>query len=1521
MVENLRLPKLSGASVNGPAILRRAITTLVASTALGGLLAAGLALPVAAAETHSLTVSVTNVTGIALSRLEIIAIPVAGGHEIPGDRSADGSYLEARPVTGSAGTYVFDALGDFDHTLYFSTPTSTTFSQLLGGTSVVERAQVIPSGQSTLTVSLATNSVISGVVKTPSNKTLSKAVVSAYYYTGSEWLLYTSVKTDSKGKYSLTNLDPASYRLKFTGPKGEYSALYSGGGSTFDGASGVIAKVGTATTVNATFPKATGAITGSARNYYEGYEEYGTVAMSKALPVAYPVSNSGEYPYSRVLDVEHGVAGARSSASGAWTIKNLVPGDYVVKLFPYYYNQASIYVGGYGDSYSAKVFTVTAGKTLKATRTSTTQSEKGGSLTVHVQASYSTNIVGADVLLQDDADPDYYVRGTTGPNGTVELGRSGKTQFIQPGSFTLTVVATDTHRPFRGHVSIGSGSNSQYVNLATAQAGGFVAAPSIAESELGVGTLYTVAAQAKRYGDELSYQWLRDGKVIYGADSGSYTSRSGDIATQLSVRVTTSQFGFTSQSATASVLGVVTTTASAPESLTPPAITPSGSPWVGETLRVLPGRWSVPGLTYSYQWFRDGIPFANDGSGYVVTLADLDSAFTVTVSTSKTGFADAAATTPVAVTPRFADASAPIVLPTVAASTKSLPKGSTKYTVKPGEWTASAAAFSYSWIRAGVTVGTGPTYIEKASKTVLASTLEVVVTASAPGFGDSTALAVARRATATIAFTGAPVVTLESDHATLSISSPVVLDDTAVASVEPWIATDPSERVTFGYQWLRKVGKAKAVTISGATASTFTPKSSDIGAQLSVKITARSSRSSDRSITVAAGTVVGRGDLLAAISTLTLASPALADDLITAPDAQAWRNAGAQVTYQWYGCALPKCTAATPLDKFTKISGATDQYWSVPKAYANGRLFVSVTATKSGSRTVRVDTAPVDVIGTGIILVSSPPVIETRSGVRVEQWLSASYSGFSTWVETTREWQVCTSACLSAAALWSPAVGRTDWADRFAPAASNWGTGESFVRVADTAVRAGYTLTIAYSEPVALGAGRIFGSGLGYSQPYVSGNSTTGKWSRTGASSLPSWITTSVRWFVESTERSTATTFTAETGDAGKLTYAVETYSAQGFEDLEVVTRLRNGAPVVLTAQPFSIVGDSFGQTLTVDNNSPWDLPESEFANWEVTSRWTSGSTQYPVSATFTPSKYAIGQTLSVQITATSPLYGTFYATAILPGGVKKASAPQISGDASLEWAGELLPGAVLRPTAYVVDASADTTTLQWQRSSDGSNWSNIPGATAKKYTVALEDSKLALRLVITAEKEDHFSAVYETQAVTVLEGDVIRLLGVPVLSGDARVGSALTTTTGAWSRGVKPTIQWLLNGRAIPGATEATYVPFAIHAGDEISVRVTGKQAGKLDVSVDTSAYVIQKAAAPVVTKAPVVTGTTKLTATTGTWNTSGLTFTFEWSRAGEIVGTGSSIDVAADATPADYVLTVQTSRFGYEPGSWTQP
>ncbi|MEN8707899.1 MAG: Ig-like domain-containing protein [Nocardioides marinisabuli] len=137
-----------------------------------------------------------------------------------------------------------------------------------------------------------------------------------------------------------------------------------------------------------------------------------------------------------------------------------------------------------------------------------------------------------------------------------------------------------------------------------------------------------------------AYQWQRDGQAIDGATASVYTATKDDLGKPVSVRVTATKAGRPDGTATSAPVTVGL--GDAPTVVEGPVV--SGEPEVGERLSVSEGTWSAEGLTFAYQWTRDGAPIAGATEAtYTVVDADEDSVVGAVVTASKPGYVDGTA--------------------------------------------------------------------------------------------------------------------------------------------------------------------------------------------------------------------------------------------------------------------------------------------------------------------------------------------------------------------------------------------------------------------------------------------------------------------------------------------------------------------------------------------------------------------------------------------------------------------------------------------------------------------------------------------------------------------------------------------------------------------------------------------------------------------------------------------------------------------------------------------------------------
>ncbi len=131
-----------------------------------------------------------------------------------------------------------------------------------------------------------------------------------------------------------------------------------------------------------------------------------------------------------------------------------------------------------------------------------------------------------------------------------------------------------------------------------------------------------------------SYQWRRNGAAIAGATRSTYTPVAGDLGKNLSVQVT-GVLGV--QSATPYVLSAGTVRAGVITA--PRTVTAGGTPYVGRRLTALRGTWSPSGITFRYQWLRDGRVISGaTRSTFVIRRIDKRHRISVRITGSKPGY-------------------------------------------------------------------------------------------------------------------------------------------------------------------------------------------------------------------------------------------------------------------------------------------------------------------------------------------------------------------------------------------------------------------------------------------------------------------------------------------------------------------------------------------------------------------------------------------------------------------------------------------------------------------------------------------------------------------------------------------------------------------------------------------------------------------------------------------------------------------------------------------------------------------
>ena len=438
-------------------------------------------------------------------------------------------------------------------------------------------------------------------------------------------------------------------------------------------------------------------------------------------------------------------------------------------------------------------------------------------------------------------------------------------------------------------------------------------------------------------GNQIAYQWQRDGVDIEGATGPAYTLTVADVGAVVRVVVTATNPDGSASRASAPTAAVA---AAPPVNTVAPVVT--GAAVRTTTLSAEPGTWSGAGNTYAFQWQREfggawaDIPGAT-GATYVLGVADVHARVRVLVTaTNPDGSASAAS-----IGSSVVKGGPPVL--TAAPVISGTAKRTHTLTATPGEWDGIGNAYAYRWQRDGVDIATGPAYTLAGAD--VGAEIRVLVTASNPDGSE----------TATSAAVGPVQAAPPENAAPPAISGPARLGAKLTASPGDWTPGD----VTFAYRWERD----SAHVADGATYVLTGP---DVGAELRVRVTATNADGS-------ASAVSAVTEAVAAPPANTVAPPAPAGtaretSTLTARPGS-WDTPGATFSYSWWRCPAEATAIGAGCEAIG--SGATR---ALTIADVGHRLGVRVTASSRGGETT-VASALTDTVARLALTNVAPPSV------------------------------------------------------------------------------------------------------------------------------------------------------------------------------------------------------------------------------------------------------------------------------------------------------------------------------------------------------------------------------------------------------------------------------------------------------------------------------------------------------------------------------------------------------------------
>lgn len=247
------------------------------------------------------------------------------------------------------------------------------------------------------------------------------------------------------------------------------------------------------------------------------------------------------------------------------------------------------------------------------------------------------HLVGATLT----GDPGSYPAGTT---LSYRWQRDG-TNIAGATATTYTPTASDVGHDLRFRVHAArSGYTSRYAYSSAkgVSARPFTAAPQPTISGvLRVGGLLTAVPGEWDPSATLDYRWYRAGKRVDGRTASTYRLTASDLGHGVSVRVAGALPGYqyTKRYSARSAEVQAGLTAATPT-------LSDTTPTVGQVISVSTGTWKPGGVTFTYQWYRGGVPIegATDGS-YTVTAADQGATLSAQAEGSLDGYPSVTRTT------------------------------------------------------------------------------------------------------------------------------------------------------------------------------------------------------------------------------------------------------------------------------------------------------------------------------------------------------------------------------------------------------------------------------------------------------------------------------------------------------------------------------------------------------------------------------------------------------------------------------------------------------------------------------------------------------------------------------------------------------------------------------------------------------------------------------------------------------------------------------------------------------------
>jgi hypothetical protein len=1091
------------------------------------------------------------------------------------------------------------------------------------------------------------------------------------------------------------------------------------------------------------------------------------------------------------------------------------------------------WLGGHGTQSAADTFTLSPDVT-DATRDVLLDSASGNGA-VELDSPSISGVPSVGQVLQANlasaipADPTLTYRWFS--NGTVVQQGAGDTYTVQPSDFGQQISATITGSAFGYSPTDATTSPTSSVNgiftpglpTITAAGGSFVVGS----------TLTADAGTWTPSGATFSYQWLSNDTVVQDGPDATYTPTPADDGNTITVKVTASEAGYDSSSATSAATDQIGDGALIPGSVT---INPDSSGLVvGATLTATSTAWAPGDLTLAYQWVRGAvgdtpatdIPGATD-STYTLGASDYGAPISVRVTGSESGFTSlpvvSAETTPIA--------AGALNSPPIATIDDTTPTFGDTLNATTGSWGPGDVTLSCEWFRDGVdtnvTTCNYPVGLADVGKP-----LHVVITGSEPGYisASSTSADTANVAKATLVTTQP------------TITGAATFGNTLQANTTNW---GPGT-VTLSYDWFR----------DGVDTNVTTPDYplglADIGKPIHVVVTGSepgyvsASRTSDDTVNVASAS-------LTSVKPTISGTPTFGNTLHASTTS--WGPGTVTLTYDWFRDGVD--------------TNVTAPDYPLGLADIGKPIHVVVTGSEPGYTSASRTSDDTANVATASLTSVKPTILGTPTFGNTLNATTASWGPGT--VVVTFEWfrnNVDTGRSGASYPLTDKDLNAT-------------------MSVRATGIEAGYTTAIVDSDQTSAVAPAAFASLPAQSLTMGSAKLLTMHavgWAPRPDSYVYRFYRDGVLVETDSSPLSSYI-YRPTAADVGHSMTA----SVQGILTGYLASPVFGPSPLIPTIALFpnatvDIAGTAqVGQALTATVSGWGTAPTSEEFVWKL-GDCNAGPilrdvTVSPVNSSVGADSYTIvgadvDQSICVRITAKAPLYNdgaapvTATSTAVAAGAMTLGTVT-ITGVPTF--------GQVLTATPGNWIPSHPTFSYQWLRGS-------VQVGTGATYTLGQSDIGQRLTVTVTAMAQGYAPSAASVASPTIAAA-AFGSRTAPTITGTAQVGSTLTASVAPWNPVTGFDYAWYRDGSLIGGATQNTYVPTPGDIATAISVRVTPTKTG-----YDTTPVVSVPTAA-VITGAfgtaprPTVSGTARvgspLTAHPGTWSPAAADFSYQWSVGG---------------------------------------